>query len=56
MPCAVVPFDDNAAHIIKLWQDQGGRVKLFPKEGGDHHPHGLPDPAPLIEVLTAEAG
>ena len=56
MPCAVVPFDDNAAHIIELWQDHGGRVKLFPKEGGDHHPHGLPDPAPLIEVLTAEAG
>jgi hypothetical protein len=29
-------------------------VKLFPKVGGDHHPHGLPDPKPLIEVLTAE--
>ena len=50
-----VPFEDNAAHVIKLWQDNGGRVKLFPKEGGDHHPHGLPDSAPLIEVLTAEA-
>ena len=22
---AVVPFEDNAAHIIKLWQDHGGR-------------------------------
>jgi hypothetical protein len=40
---------------VKLWQDNGGRVKLFPKEGGDHHPHGLPDSAPLIEVLVAEA-
>ena len=50
-----VPFEDNASHVIKLWQDNGGRVKLFPKEGGDHHPHGLPDPKPLIEVLTAEA-
>ena len=50
-----VPFEDNAAHVIKLWQDNGGRVKLFPKEGGDHHPHGLPDPKPLIEVLMAEA-
>ena len=50
-----VPFEDNAAHVIKFWQDNGGRVKLFPKEGGDHHPHGLPDPKPLIEVLTADA-
>ena len=49
-----VPFEDNAALVAKLWQDNGGRVKLFPKEGGDHHPHGLPDPKPLIEVLTAE--
>ena len=50
-----VPFEDNAALVAKLWQDNGGRVRLFPKEGGDHHPHGLPDPKPLIEVLTAEA-
>ncbi len=49
-----VPFEDNAALVIKLWQDNGGRVKLFPKDGGDHHPHGLPDPKPLIEVLMAE--
>jgi hypothetical protein len=49
-----VPFEDNAAHVIKLWQDNGGRMKLFPKAGGDHHPHGLPDSAPLIAVLTAE--
>jgi hypothetical protein len=50
-----VPFEDNAALVIKLWQDNGGRVKLWAKEGGDHHPHGLPDPKALIEVLTAEA-
>jgi hypothetical protein len=30
-------------------------MKVFPKSGGDHHPHGLPDAAPLIEVLVAEA-
>ncbi len=26
-----VPYEDNAAHVVKLWQDNGGRVKLFPK-------------------------
>ena len=51
----VVPFVDNAKPIVELWAKQGGRYKVFPKEGGDHHPHGLPDPQPLIEVLTAEA-
>jgi hypothetical protein len=50
-----VPYEDNAAHVVKLWQENGGRVKLFAKEGGDHHPHGLPDTTPLIQVLVAEA-
>ena len=50
-----VPYEDNAAALVKLWQDNGGRLKLFPKEGGDHHPHGLQDPKPLIDLLVAEA-
>ncbi|NBR48662.1 hypothetical protein EBU02_07445 [bacterium] len=51
---SVVPYEDNAAHLVKLWQDNGGRLKLFPKEGADHHPHGLPDPAPIIAAITGE--
>ena len=50
---SLVPYEDNAAHLVKKWQENGGRLKLFPKEGADHHPHGLPDPAPLIETLVA---
>lgn len=52
---SVVPYDDNAAVLVKFWQDNAGRVKLFPKPDGDHHPHGLPDPQPLIDLLVAEA-
>ncbi len=51
----VVPYADNAARVVELWQRQGGRVHLFAKEGGDHHPHGLPDPTPLIDLLVAAA-
>ena len=51
---SVVPYEDNAAHLVKLWQDNRGRLKLFPKEGADHHPHGLPDPTPLIAAIDAE--
>lgn len=50
-----VPFEDNAAHLVEFWKQSGGRVKVFAKEGGDHHPHGLPDPTPLIELLSTEA-
>ena len=52
---ATVPHEDNAGVLAKFWEQSGGRVRLFPKEGGDHHPHGLPDAAPLIELLCAEA-
>jgi pimeloyl-ACP methyl ester carboxylesterase len=49
-----VPYVDNAKPLVDLWGKSGGRFKIFPKEGGDHHPHGLPDPAPLIELLSQE--
>ena len=50
----VVPYPDNAAPVVALWEQLGGRVRLFPKGGGDHHPHGLTDYAPLFALLTAE--
>ena len=51
---SVVPYEDNAAPLVKMWQDNGGALKLFPKEGADHHPHGLRNPAPLIEAINGE--
>ena len=49
-----VPYVDNAKLVVDLWEKSGGRFKIFQKEGGDHHPHGLPDPTPLIELLCQE--
>jgi pimeloyl-ACP methyl ester carboxylesterase len=46
-----VPYPDNAEKLVKLWQKSGGKLKIFAKEGGKHHPHGLPDPTGLIELL-----
>jgi pimeloyl-ACP methyl ester carboxylesterase len=51
----VVPFVDNAKPVVDFWEKQGGKFKVFPKEGGDHHPHGLKDPAPLIDLLVKQA-
>ena len=50
-----VPYVDNAEPLVDLWEKSGGRFKIFPKKGGDHHPHGLPDPTPLIELLSQQA-
>jgi len=46
----------GSPRAMAVWEKSGGRFKIFPKEGGDHHSHGLPDPAPLIELLCKEAG
>jgi len=51
----LVPYVDNAQRVVEFWEKNGGRCKLFPKEGGNHHPHGLPDPKPLIDLLCDEA-
>ena len=51
----VVPYVDNAKLLVEFWEQAGGRCRVFPKPGGNHHPHGLPNPQPLIELLCAEA-
>jgi hypothetical protein len=51
----VVPFVDNAKPVVDFWEKHGGKFKVFPKAGGDHHPHGLKDPAPLIVLFVKEA-
>lgn len=47
----VVPHDENAAAVIAFWQAGGRKPVVFEKAGGDHHPHGLADMAPVIEAL-----
>lgn len=47
----IVPYEENAAKVVAFWQAGGKQALLFPKEGGDHHPHGLPDMMPVIEAL-----
>lgn len=50
-----VPYVDNAKPVVDFWEKSGGRCRIFPKEGGNHHPHGLPDPTALITLLCQEA-
>jgi pimeloyl-ACP methyl ester carboxylesterase len=50
----VVAYEDNAKMLVDFWQTSGGRYRIFAKEGGGHHPHGLPDATPLIDLFCSE--
>lgn len=48
-----VPYDENGQRLTAFYRENGGVIHEIIKAGGDHHPHGLPDPAPLIEFAEA---
>jgi len=52
----VVPHGENAAPLIAFWTAGGRKPVVFEKPGGDHHPHGLGEMAPVVEALKAAAG
>jgi len=44
----VVPYEENGAHLYRMYKEAGGAIELILKPGCDHHPHGLEDNTPLI--------
>ena len=52
----VVPHEDNGQVLVDFWRSNGGKVHVFPNEGGGHFPHGITDPEPVIDLLTADRG
>ncbi len=51
----VVPYHENGAFIEKAYKEAGLPFALYMKPGGDHHPHGLPDPAPVLAFIKKYA-
>jgi pimeloyl-ACP methyl ester carboxylesterase len=49
----VVPVDENTAVLAARYQALGGHVEVLVKKGVGHHPHGLPDPAPIVDYILA---
>ena len=47
----VVPWDENTKVVAERYQKLGGRITLICKPGGDHHPHGLSDPTPIVDFI-----
>ncbi len=48
-----VPYPTNGGQLVERYRALGGTVQLILKPGGDHHPHSLKDPAPIVSWALA---
>jgi pimeloyl-ACP methyl ester carboxylesterase len=48
-----VPVKENTLLVQERYQKLGGEIKVILKPGGDHHPHSLKDPAPIVDWVLA---
>jgi pimeloyl-ACP methyl ester carboxylesterase len=48
-----VPYLENSAILKERYLALGGKMKVILKPGGDHHPHSLVDPTPIVEAVKA---
>ena len=46
----VVPVAENTAILAERYKKLGGEITVIHQPGG-HHPHGLQDPAPIVEFI-----
>ena len=51
----VVPPAENALVVERRYRELGGTVEVIHKPGVGHHPHGLDDPAPVIDFIIRHA-
>lgn len=47
----VVPLAENTAIVEHRYRQLGGEIKVILKPGGNHHPHSLKDPAPIVNFI-----
>lgn len=47
-----VPVSENIDIVGKRYQALGGKIQVIRKPGCDHHPHSLPDPAPIVDFVV----
>ncbi len=50
-----VPWEENTGVVAERYRKLGGSITLIPKPGVGHHPHGLSDPAPVVEFILQQA-
>jgi pimeloyl-ACP methyl ester carboxylesterase len=47
----VVPAAENTDILEKRYKALGGEIQVIRKPGGNHHPHGLEDPKPVVDFI-----
>jgi pimeloyl-ACP methyl ester carboxylesterase len=50
-----VPLAENTARLETRYRELGGLIEVIVKDGGDHHPHSLKDPARIVDFLVKHA-
>jgi pimeloyl-ACP methyl ester carboxylesterase len=51
-----VPVSENTAIVEARYCQLGGEIKVIHKPGVGHHPHGLDDPAPVVDFILRHTG
>ena len=45
------PWKENAKIVKERYEAMGGPIELIQKPGIGHHPHGLEDPSPILDLI-----
>lgn len=51
----VVPLVENTKILEERYRELGGKIQVILKPGGEHHPHSLKDPTPVVDFLIQNA-
>ena len=49
----VVPYCENGALVEKYYNENGGNINVFIKEGCEHHPHGLENFKMVADIIES---
>ncbi len=46
-----VPYDENGLFVERAYKAAALPIEVYIKPGGNHHPHGIPDPTPIVDFI-----
>ncbi|MBK8640027.1 MAG: hypothetical protein IPN92_17740 [Chromatiaceae bacterium] len=52
----IVPVAENTHVVVERYRALGGDIRVISKAGVGHHPHGLDDPAPIVDFILSHCG
>jgi len=51
-----VPYPENTALLKERYEALGGSIQVIIKPGGEHHPHSLTNPQPIVDFVLQHNG